>query len=197
MSEVRPGDWPAIVGSGGGLGHLGIQMAKARGIHVIGVDARDEGLALSKKVGCEHVFDARRGKEQVVKGIQALTGGLGVEACINTSDHDTAAAYSCAVTRMHGRMVQVAQPDHVVIPFQELIFRDIRVVGTLISGPKQAQDMLNMVVENQIVIETNLFHGLNEVPQMLDLSHSGNMSGKALYVVDETALETEKGKVDV
>jgi alcohol dehydrogenase, propanol-preferring len=38
-------------------------MAKAKGINVIGVDARDEGIELSKKVGCEHVFDARKGKE--------------------------------------------------------------------------------------------------------------------------------------
>lgn len=32
-----------------------------------------------------------------------------------------------AVTKMHWTMVQVAQPDNIVIPFQELIFRDIRV----------------------------------------------------------------------
>jgi len=156
VSEVKKGGWLAIVGSGGGLGHLGLQMGKAKGINVIGVDARDEGIELSKTVGCEHVLDGRKGKEAVVKEVQALTGGLGVEAAINTSEHETAAPLSCAITRMHGRMVQVAQPDMVCVPFPELIFRDIRIVGTLISVQEQAQDMLNLVAENKICVEMNV-----------------------------------------
>jgi propanol-preferring alcohol dehydrogenase len=195
VSEVKKGGWLAIVGSGGGLGHLGLQMAKAMGINVIGVDARDEGIELSKKVGCQHVFDARKGKAAVAKEVQALTEGLGVEAAINTSEHETAAPLSCAITRIHGRMVQVAQPDMVCIPFPELIFRDIRIVGTMISGQEQAQDMLNLVAENKIQVEVNVFHGLKEVPRMVDLSHSGKMKGKAVCVVDEKAIEEEKGKV--
>jgi hypothetical protein len=43
-------------------------MAKAGGINVIGVDARDEGIKLRKKVGRQHIFDARKGKAAVVKG---------------------------------------------------------------------------------------------------------------------------------
>jgi alcohol dehydrogenase, propanol-preferring len=69
--------WLAIVGSGAGLGHLGLQMAKAKGIDVIGVDARDEGIELSKKVGCQHVFDVRKGKAAVVKEVRVLTEGFG------------------------------------------------------------------------------------------------------------------------
>ena len=52
-------------------------MVKARGINVIGVDARDEGIKLSKKVGCQHIFDARKGETTVVKEVQVLTQGLG------------------------------------------------------------------------------------------------------------------------
>ena len=92
-------------------------------------------------------------------------------------------------------MVQVAQPDMVYIPFPELIFRDIRIVGTMISGQEQAQDMLNLVAENKIQVETNVFHGLKEVLRMVDLSHFGKMKGKAICVVDEKAIEEEKGKV--
>lgn len=195
VSEVKKGGWLAIVGSGGGLGHLGLQMAKALGINVIGIDARDEGIELSKSVGCAHVFDARKGKESVVKDIQALTDGLGVEAAVNVSEHETAAGLSCAITRMHGRMVQVAQPDNVSVPFHELIFRDIRIVGTLISGQEQAQEMLDLVARNKIRVETNVFHGLHEVQKMVDLSHSGKMKGKAVCVVDEEAVDAEKGKV--
>lgn len=110
-SGAREGDWIAIVGAGGGLGHLGIQFAKARGLNVAAIDARDEGLDLCRHAGATHVFDAREGKDVVVKKIQDLTGGLGVHASINVSEHETSADMACAVTRMHGTMVQAAQPD--------------------------------------------------------------------------------------
>jgi propanol-preferring alcohol dehydrogenase len=37
LTDPKAGEWVAIVGSGGGLGHLGTQFAKARGLNVIGV----------------------------------------------------------------------------------------------------------------------------------------------------------------
>ena len=197
ISECKEGDWLAIVGAGGGLGHLGIQMAKAQGINVVAIDARDEALELCKKAGAEHIFDARKGKDKVVKEVQELTpDGLGVDAAINVSEHETAAPMACAVTKMHQRMVQVAQPDNVSVPFQELIFRDIRIVGSLIAGSEQSQDMLNLVSKHKIKVETNVFHGLDKVPEMVHLSHSGKMKGKAVCVVDEEAIEQEKGKVE-
>jgi len=47
----QEGDWLAIVGSGGALGHLGIQFAKALGLKVVGVDARDEGPRALARAG--------------------------------------------------------------------------------------------------------------------------------------------------
>ena len=177
------------------LGHLGIQFAKAKGINVVAVDARDEGLELCKKAGAEHVFDAREGSEKVVEGVQALTDGLGVEAAINVSEHESSAPLACAITRMHGTVVQTAQPDMVAVPFQELMFRDIKIKGTLIAGQELSQEMLNEAARHNIKVETNLFYGLEEVPKMVELSHSGKMKGKAVCVVDQSLLDEEKGKV--
>ncbi len=195
VSEAKEGEWLAIVGAGGGLGHLGIQFAKAKGINVVAIDARDEALELCKKAGAMHVFDARQGKEKLVKGVQALTDGLGVHAAINVSEHETAATTACAVTRMHGTMVQVAQPDKVCIDFPELIFRDIRVKGTLIAGQEYSQQMLEDVAKYNIKVETNLFYGLDQVPKMVELAHSGKMKGKAVCVVDKAELDKDKASV--
>lgn len=186
VSEAKKGDWLAMVGAGGGLGHLGIQMAKAQGIKVIAIDARDEALELCKKAGAEHVFDARKGKEEVVKQIQELTGGDGADATINLSEHETAAPLACAVTKMHGNMIQISQPAIVSIPFAELVFRDVRVKGSLVAGQDQSQAMLDLVGKAGIKVETNIFNGLNEVPKMIDLAHSGKMKGKAVCVVDKS-----------
>ena len=111
VAEVPKGGWLGIVGAGGGLGHLGIQFAQAKGLNVVAIDARDEGLELCKKAGAKHVFDARVGKEKVVEQVQKLSDGLGVHASINVSEHETSADMACAIARMHGTMVQTAQPD--------------------------------------------------------------------------------------
>lgn len=122
QSKVPKDGWLGLVGSGGGLGHLGIQFAKALGMKVIGIDARDEGLELSRSAGADLVVDARKGKEEVVKEVQQATGGLGCYATVNISEGRTAADIACAVTMMHGRMVQIAQ----VSDFQQLIWTVMR-----------------------------------------------------------------------
>lgn len=165
---------------------MGIQMAKAQGIKVVAVDARDEALELCKKAGAEHVFDARKGKEETVKAIQELTGGAGVDATINLSEHETAAPLACAITKMHGNMVQISQPAIVNIPFQELIFRDIRVISSLIADQSQSQAMLDLVGKAGIKVEVNKFDGLEKATEIIHLAHSGKMKGKAVCIVDKS-----------
>lgn len=100
---LEEGQTVAIVGGGGGLGHLGIQFAKALGLKVIVVDARDEGLALAKECGADIVLDAREGKEKVVEAAEKALDGELADATLNVSDAEGAAALSCAVTKRHGR----------------------------------------------------------------------------------------------
>lgn len=186
LSGVKKGEWLAIVGSGGGLGHLGVQFAKALGLNVVGVDARDDGLDLTKRGGADVVVDARKGPEDVVKEVHRVTNNEGVTCTLNVSDAASAMATSCAITKMHGTVIQIAQPDDVVIPFRELVFRDIRVRGSLIASPGEARDMLKLVAEHGISVETNAFQGLEKVHQAVELAHSGKMRGKAIVVVDDT-----------
>lgn len=112
QADLTAGRWIGVVGSGGGLGHLAIQFAKARGLKVVGVDASDGGIELSKEAGANIVLDARKGTEHVVKEAFAATGGKGVDASLTVSDAKQAPATACAITRMHGTMVQVALVRH-------------------------------------------------------------------------------------
>lgn len=185
LSGVKKGEHLAIVGSGGGLGHLGVQFAKALGMKVIGVDARDEGLALTREAGADIVIDARPGLKQVVKQIHDATNG-GVVTTLNVSDAASAMATACAITRLHGTVIQIAQPENVVVPFRELVFRDIRVRGSLISTPQEARDMLQLVAEHGISVRTNAFKGLGEIAKMVELAESGKMSGKGVLILDKS-----------
>jgi propanol-preferring alcohol dehydrogenase len=109
QTGLKAGEWIAFVGSGGGLGHLGIQFAKVLGLKVIGIDARDEGLELSEKAGADIVIDARKGDEFMIEQVEKVTNGARADATVNVSDAKKAAATACAATKMHGLMIQIAQ----------------------------------------------------------------------------------------
>ncbi|GAB7359351.1 hypothetical protein MBLNU230_g6002t1 [Neophaeotheca triangularis] len=192
VSGLKSGEWICFVGSGGGLGHLGVQFAKALGLQVIGIDARDEGLELSRQNGADVVVDARKGDKAVVEAVHRVTNGMGADSTVNLSDAATAAATACAVTKMHGVMVQIAQPDVVNIPFPELIFRDIRVRGSLICSPKESERMLEVIAEHGISVKTNPFYGLDKIEDLTKMVHGGKIQGKAVIVIDEEQMEKEK-----
>jgi D-arabinose 1-dehydrogenase-like Zn-dependent alcohol dehydrogenase len=195
VAGVEPGGWLAIVGSGGGLGHLGVQFAKAKGLRVIGIDARDEALTLSREYGADAVFDAREGQAEVVRKVQEVVGAGpngGADATITLSDADGAAALACAVTKMHGTMVQIAQPDTVKIPFHELINRDIRIHGSVLCSAQESRDMVKFVAEHGISPKTKVFDGLDKIHELVEEVHRGKVQGKAAIIVDQGQLGQEK-----
>ncbi|TEY76482.1 hypothetical protein BOTCAL_0058g00290 [Botryotinia calthae] len=189
---LKAGEWIAIVGAGGGLGHLGVQFAKALGLNVIAVDARDEALQLAKDCGADVLVDARQDKNKVVEDVQKATGGQGADSTLNVSDHESAAATAVAVTKRHGTMIQIAQPEKISVPFEDVIFRDIRIHGSLVGSRGEAQKMLELVSKHNIKIQTNPFKGLEEIPKAVELAHSGRMKGKPVIIVDDEAIEREK-----
>ena len=68
----------------------------------------NEGLALSKEAGADAVLDARNGTDEVGREAHRIADGRGVHATINVSDARHAAATACAMTRNHGKMIQIA-----------------------------------------------------------------------------------------
>ncbi|KEF60312.1 uncharacterized protein A1O9_01872 [Exophiala aquamarina CBS 119918] len=120
-SRLVSGGFLAIVGAGGGLGHLGVQFARVRGIQAIGIDAQDAALGLCTTVGANYVIDAREGQETPVAKVQEIAGASGADATLNLSAHSTATVTSCAVTRCHGTMMQVACPQQTTISIFDLV----------------------------------------------------------------------------
>jgi alcohol dehydrogenase, propanol-preferring len=172
----------AIIGAGGGVGHLTIQFAKARGLRVVGLDARDEGLEISKDLGCDLVLDARGEKDEVVKKVREFAGGWGVDAATTLADEGTPLA--CAVTRTHGIVIQAAAVDPVPVPLMDHIFRDIQIRGTLNCSASESEKMVAAFVEHRMKALVEVFDGLDKVKDVVERAHSGRLRGKAVVVVN-------------
>ena len=76
--------------------------------------------------GADVIADARKGKDEVVKEVHKGTNKQGADSSIVLSDHKDATGIGAACTKMHGTLVQIAQPELISVPFPEIIFRDSR-----------------------------------------------------------------------
>lgn len=80
-SAAKSGEWVALLGAGGGLGHLAVQIAaRSMGYRVIGIDQGSK-KDLVMESGAEHFIDHTASKD-VAEDVKALTGGLGVHAVL-------------------------------------------------------------------------------------------------------------------
>jgi D-arabinose 1-dehydrogenase-like Zn-dependent alcohol dehydrogenase len=161
---------------------------------VVAVDAREEGLELSRQSGAQLVLDARKGKEAMAAAITEAIGDEKIKATVVLSDHDTACDTACAITRPHGTVIQVAQPKRVSFDFRAIIFKDLRFEGSLVSGQKELRDLIDFVLKHKVHVKTNVYEGLETVNAILDMAQEGKVSGKLVVVLDREAAEEDKVK---
>ena len=105
----QAGEWVGVLGSAEGLGHLGVQFARAKGLRAVGVDAREWGFDVDGGGGCGCGGGCGDGEGGAGKGVQKARSGEEGLAVDSFSDVERAAALACTICRIHGEMIQIAQ----------------------------------------------------------------------------------------
>ena len=101
---VRAGQSVLVHGGAGGVGHVAIQLAKARGAVVSTTVSSEEKAALARSLGADHTIDYRN--ETVDDYIARLTGGAGFDVVYDaTGGSDIAASFQAA--RLNGQVVTI------------------------------------------------------------------------------------------
>ncbi|MEV7676414.1 NADP-dependent oxidoreductase [Streptomyces sp. NPDC088752] len=102
-ADVRPGERVLVHAAAGGVGHLAVQIAKARGAYVIGT-ASAAKHALVRELGADEVVDYREVRfEDVLRDVDVVLDGIGGET----------AERSLKVLRPGGRLITLPGPDDV------------------------------------------------------------------------------------
>lgn len=137
--ELPSGSWIAVIGCGG-LGHMGIQYAKAMGYKVIGIDITDAALEEAKSCGADHVLNSMSDKEYKKKMIE-ITGG-GVHAAVNFTASKKSYDDCPAIVKAGEGMIMV-----VGIPRQPLEFNalDIALGRYKIKGSNNGSKLRDLV----------------------------------------------------
>lgn len=108
--ELQAGDFVVISGSGGGLGHIGVQIAsRMKGLRVIAVDSGDDKRALSLESGAEVFFDYKT--EDVIARVREFTGE-GAHATIVVPGTKEALKMAPNLVRNMGFVVNVGLPPN-------------------------------------------------------------------------------------
>ncbi|KAF5594016.1 2 3-dihydroxybenzoate decarboxylase [Fusarium subglutinans] len=107
---ASPGDWVAVSGAGGGLGHLVTQIAaRAFGYRVIGIDQASKEDVV-KESGAEIFIDAATPSEELVSKVKKLADNLGANAVVVCASSNAAYSQGLELLRPGGTLVGVGMP---------------------------------------------------------------------------------------
>jgi NADPH2:quinone reductase len=125
-AQARPGETIFINGASGGVGVAAVQMARYRGLRIIGTAGTDRGLALVREQGAHHVLNHRQ--PDYIQQVLQLTGDRGadviVEMLANVNlDRDL------DVLGPRGRLVIVGNRGRIEIDPRKLMSRDGAIHG--------------------------------------------------------------------
>lgn len=187
----KPGQWVAMVGIGG-LGHLGIQYAKALGYKVVAIDNRQEAIDLANaapdkfKPDQSYVIDSDKASKKIS---ETLMGSFydtnpGVDRVIINAEAPTLVKFSQQFTRKGGVIVDVGLPSDApfeVDPFA-LNFKEQTIKGRLICTPEQCQDMINLHAEHGCEVHIEKTYNVDEINDMLEHYKSKQLKGRVCMV---------------
>lgn len=146
---LKTGDRIAVVGLGG-LGHMGVKIARAMGAHVTVLSTSSAKREDALKLGADD-FAATADPQTFKK----LAGRFDFILDTVSAPHDYNAYLG--LLRVDGTMILVGLPDQPVpLSAGPLIMRRRRLVGSLIGGIRETQEMLDFCAEHGIASDIEL-----------------------------------------
>ncbi|KAJ7183000.1 chaperonin 10-like protein [Mycena crocata] len=183
IKETRPqiGQWVAIPGAGGGLGHLGIQYAVAMGLRVIAIDSGDVKRDLCMKLGAEKWIDFKT-STNLVRDVKEAAGGEGphsaVVAASNLGPLDQAVMY----LRPKGTLVAVGIPSGMpmlTVPVGVLITKCLNILGSCNGTRQDAVEALDIAARGKIACVHEV-KPLSEINAVIADMAAQNVAGRVV-----------------
>jgi NADPH:quinone reductase-like Zn-dependent oxidoreductase len=167
-ADVQSGQRVLVLGAAGGVGHLAVQVAKARGAYVIGT-ARAAKHAFLAELGAEEAVDYTTGAvEERVRDVDVVLDLVG----------DEAAARTVASLRDGGIFITV--PSGAGVPkLRELAGDRIRVTGILVEPDRAGLEAIAVLVEaGSLRPHVSQTFALAEAARAHEAGETGRTQGK-------------------
>jgi D-arabinose 1-dehydrogenase-like Zn-dependent alcohol dehydrogenase len=168
LAEPRPGDRVAVVGLGG-LGHLGLQYAKAAGFTTIAVTKSTDKTALLKELGAD----------EIVPDGAALARAGGADVILATSNSYKTTADTLQALRPDGRVVMMGfDAEPLQVPGSIMFVRG-RIIGSSQNHPEHLYEALNWSAKGKVKVVTETYR-LEDVAKAYDRVAEGKVRFRAV-----------------
>lgn len=174
-----PGKKVGIVGIGG-LGHMGVKLAKMLGAHVVAFTTSPEKQADARALGADEVVVSRNADEMAA---QANSFDMILDTVAASHDLD---AY-VNLLRRDGSLVLVGAPEHPHPSPQVfgLLLGRKSIAGSMIGGIAETQEMLDLCAQNDVVSDIEMI-AIQDIEQAYARLLQGDVRYR--FVIDNKTL---------
>lgn len=177
--NIGPGDKVGIVGIGG-LGHMGVKLAKAMGAHVVVITTSPSKIDDAKRLGADEVI-LSRDKEQMKANYNTLNFILD---CVS-AQHDM--NEYMRLLKVDGTLALVGLPEHPLpISAFSVVAGRKSLSGSTIGSIKETQEMLDFCGEHNITSDIELIN-IQDINKAYDRLVKGDV--KYRFVIDMKSLK--------
>ncbi|MFN3792442.1 NAD(P)-dependent alcohol dehydrogenase [Massilia sp.] len=179
--QAGPGKRVGIVGIGG-LGHMGIKLARALGAHVVAFTTSESKRGDAEALGAHEVVVSRD-----PAAMAAQTKSLDLIVNTVAAPHDLDAYLN--LLKRDGTMVLVGAPSspHPSPQVFNLIMKRRALAGSMIGGIPETQEMLDFCAEHGIVADIEMIRA-DEINAAYERMLAGQV--KYRFVIDSATLKT-------
>ena len=176
--QVGPGRSVAIIGAAGGLGHYAVQIAKAFGYRVVGVDLGADRLKFVESLGAELAVEASDAVEVVTRELG------GVDASLVFSSRMDGFHLGLDLLRPGGLFVAVGLPatsegNLELNPFQ-FFMKDPTLIYSAVGNVQDMRELVEMAAAGRVKSHVGRVGALSELPAIFDELEAGQYVGRAV-----------------
>ncbi|MFF5379661.1 alcohol dehydrogenase AdhP [Pedobacter suwonensis] len=174
-TEVKAGEWVAISGIGG-LGHLGVQYAKAMGLQVAAIDVSNDKLDLARKLGADIVVNAL--EQDPGEFLKKQTGGM--HGVLVTAVSPIAFSQGLSALRRKGTLsLNGLPPGSFDLPIFDTVLNRITIRGSIVGTRKDMQEAIEFAVDGKVraQIKSAKLEDINDVFEQMKM---GEIEGRVV-----------------
>jgi len=176
-TEVKPGQWVAVVGASGGLGHVAMQYARMMGMKILAVDFGQDKIDYCLQHGANAGVDVS--KPDVIERVQKITDG-GPHGVLVLAPNIGAYELAGRYLRRKGVLVGIGLPaGEFKVDILDLVLGRKTIRGSIVGTRQDLQEALTIAAEGGIKCDITE-KKIEEINQIFDEMKKGTIKGRAV-----------------
>lgn len=179
-ADLKPDDNVVIVGAGGGLGLMAVQLAKAvTGARIIALDLDYEKLKVAKENGADEIVSPKEGEP--VKKVMEITDNLGADAVIDFVNASKTVETDMQMLRRRARVVLVGLfGGELKLSLVSMPTRAYKLIGSYTGSLSDLIELVSLAKRGVIrPVVSNRFK-LNQATEALQMLKNGKILGRGI-----------------